>query len=93
MTPEQEIWNAERAKQIIEDPLVVAALAEMEKALLESLEGCPIDKPDIRDRLWMLFCTQRKFKRIFQNMMDSGKLAQAEIEQKSRFERVRQAFR
>lgn len=92
MSPEQEVWNAERARQIIEDPLVLKALDEMEKAALDNLEACPINDIVLRDRLWMLWSTTRKFKRVFQTMMESGKLAEAEIRQKSRMERFKDRF-
>jgi len=92
MSLEQEVWNAERARQIIEDPLVVKALDEMERALLDNLEACPIDKTELRDKIWMLWSTTRKFKRVFQTMMETGKLAQAELSQKSRLERFKDRF-
>ena len=91
MSPEQEVWNAERARQIIEDPLVVKALNELEKAATDNLEVCPINDVALRDRLWMLFCTTRRFRRTFLTMMETGKLAQAELNRQSLLQQAKQA--
>jgi len=89
---EQEVWNAERARQIIEDPLVQKALDEMEKVCTDNLEQCPINDAALRDRLWMLFCTTRRFRRVFVEMMETGKLAQAELNQQSKLKSLKQAI-
>jgi hypothetical protein len=82
MTPEQEIWNAERARQIMEEPIVKQALDEMERLATDALEQCPINDIAFRDRVWMVFCMTRRFRRQFQTMMETGKLAEFDIKQK-----------
>lgn len=93
MSPEQEVWNAERARQIIEDPLVKQALDELERSSTDALENCPINDLELRDRLWMLFCTTRRFRRVFLEMMETGKLAKAMLAQQSKMEQFKQIWR
>jgi hypothetical protein len=92
MTPEEEIRRAERARQLLEDSVLKEALQEIESQALDALERCPIKDIELRERLWMLFCTTRQFRNVLKTMIDSGKLAAAEPQTKIQQLRSRMGF-
>lgn len=92
LTAEQEVWRAERAKQLLEEPLIKEALQEMETQALDGLQNCPIKDVELRDRLWMLFCMTRMFKRNLESVMAGGEIALADIRQKTAWQKAKEAI-
>jgi len=89
MTDEEKIHRAKEAENILNHPMVVAALADMEKICLEALVQCDIDKPDVERRYVESLRCVRQFKHRLQEHIDTGKLAVANQERASLFQRIR----
>lgn len=81
MTPEEEISRAERARQVIEDPLVKAALADIEAGLIAQWRASPVKEKDLREHIWALYCAATKFREVFESVMQTGKLARIQLQQ------------
>ena len=83
-TPEQEQHRARRSKEILNDPMVAGALDEIEKAVVDNIANCPVQEVLLQQQLCMLLVINRKFRRVFQSHMETGKLADFELEKKKR---------
>lgn len=88
MTNDEKIAQAERARSIIEDPLVVGALDAIEKTYLSTWRtpNCTLDE---REAAWRMMQTMDLFKAALTTYIASGKIAardaaQAEARAKSR---------
>lgn len=79
MTPEEELIRAERAQQIINDPLVREALDGIKATIVESWRSAPVKDSEFREKLWAIYVGATKFEEIFRSYMDSGKLAAAQL--------------
>lgn len=85
MTPEQEQIRAAKAAQLLEEPLIKAAFDEIERAVVDNIETCPIEAPELRAQLCMMLAVNRKFRRIFQSHLETGKMASLTLERKKKF--------
>ncbi len=79
MTKDEEIRRANEAKRIIEDPLVIEALAAMRGDLIAEWEKAPARDTEGRERLWAMVKTIDKFRSFFVGAMEGGKVAQAQL--------------
>lgn len=75
MTPEEEVVRAERAKQILEDKLVRAALDGVRDLIIEQWRVSPVKDSEIRDWLWALYNASHKFEEVLRSHIETGKLA------------------
>lgn len=81
MTPEERVRRGERARQILEEPLLQEAFFIMERDVIEMFHNCPE-----RDAEGMLHLQQhlrnvRKLKNILLGVIESGKfeIARAQV--------------
>lgn len=75
MTPEEEIVRAERARQLMADPLLKETLETLKQGYIDAWARTPIKDSELRERIWGLYCSTIKFEEILQSTLDSGKLA------------------
>jgi hypothetical protein len=76
MSPEETIKRAERARQLLEDPLMVEAFSIIEKDITEMWVNCPERDIEGQRLLQMHIRNARKLKGILMGVMESGKLEQ-----------------
>jgi hypothetical protein len=76
MSPEETIKRAERARQLLEDPLMTEAFSIIEKDITEMWVNCPERDIEGQRLLQMHIRNARKLKGILMGVMESGKLEQ-----------------
>ena len=83
MSGEDAIIRGERAKVLLEDPLVVETFAAMEAAIIQRWRrDAPYDPnepttPETRESLWLLLQTMEDFRTLFQAYIRTGQMAVA----------------
>lgn len=80
MTQEEEMQRAEHARQVMEDPLVQEAFSVIEKEILSQWEECPARDVEGRERLWQYYKIAKKFRGVFEGVMETGKIAKRQLE-------------
>lgn len=89
LTPEEELRRAGQADQILNDPLVKAALDDIEANVLAWWEASEVKAQDFREKCWAIYCASRKFRGMLQTHIETGKLARAQIEHDNKFKEMR----
>ena len=82
MTHEEQIRRGERAKQLLDDPLIKEALALIESEVIALWAAVPARDVEGREELWKFYKTAQKFKGVLLGAMDSGKLSVNQIQSK-----------
>jgi hypothetical protein len=85
MTEQEEMWRGERARQLMNEPLIKEALEEIERAIIQNWEQCPAKDIELREKLWMMYGVSKKFRSYLQSTMESGELASLQLAEKKRF--------
>lgn len=76
MKPEEDVLvRAERARQLLSDPLLVEALDLIEKELIDQWESCPARDKEGREAIWVYYKTAKKFRGILAGAVESGKVS------------------
>lgn len=83
LTPEQEIANAERAKQILEDPLVAAWFAGVSNDLLAAVTAAKDEKAAFRAAVAVQVFGMLRAHLV--SYIESGKMAAFTLGNKKRF--------
>ncbi len=86
MSPEEELMRGERARQILDDPLVAAAFKEILNVTVLKW-GDESTSDDGAKKLRDFYRATLLFKRVFEHHIETGKMAQIQIKQgvKERF--------
>lgn len=71
--------RGQRARVILEDPLVVEALALMESKVLEAWKDSPASDTAARERLYHYQRSVQEFRWFFTNAVTTGKFAERDI--------------
>jgi len=77
----EEIARADQAKQILEHPLYVEALATVKEALVQHLLDTRVAEEVERDRLYITIKALDLVNRHITSVLETGKLAEREQEQ------------
>lgn len=80
MNESQRIYNADRAKECLENEAFQQAFADIEQELIEQWKTSPARDEDARQKLWLMLKMLEKLKLTLQASLDSGKLAVIEME-------------
>lgn len=91
MTPEQTLARADAAQRILNDPLVVEALATIEKEVVEAFFACPTRDLEGMRILQTDLRLARQFRGILQSAIEKGKLTAHDLREKESF--LQQAVR
>jgi hypothetical protein len=96
MTLEQRLYNADRAREVLENEQFVQAFADIEKDLIESWRNIPASQEqrhmDMRERLHLSLTLLGKVKGTLEATLTDGKVAKLELEHKRTLaERARDA--
>ena len=76
----EEIARADQAKQILEHPLYVEALATVKQALVQYLLDTKVAEEVERDRLYITIKALELVNQHIQSVLETGKLAEREQE-------------
>ena len=80
-----ENLRGKRAKQLLEDPLIKESFDLLERELVEGLIATPADEAVKREKLHMMLVYGRKWRNTFQIMIESGTLAQFDLDERRKF--------
>lgn len=89
MNNEEILIKAQRAKMLIEDPLIAEAFQTLETEILRQWREAPARDAEGREKLWMMVKLCDRIKQHFESIINSGKLAGALIEEKAEEEKKR----
>ena len=93
MNPAELKVRGENAARILNDPLVIEALATIERDIIEMWVACPERDIEGKNLLQLHIRHARKFRDILKGVMESGKLADFRDKQTTIFERTVEAAR
>ena len=89
-TIEERVYDASRAKEILENPAFEQAFAHIEQELVEQWKASPARDTEARERLWSYQAMLQKLKSHLVTAFETGKLAQLEVEhRKSMLDRLK----
>jgi hypothetical protein len=83
MTEQEELQRAEQAKQILRNPLVREALDGIKSGIIENWRQAPVKDTDLREKLWSIYAGACKFEELLQSHIETGKLAQASLNERN----------
>jgi len=75
MTPAETTKRAERARQLLDDPMLKEALDLIEREIIEQWEAVPVRDVEGRETIWRFYKTAFKFRAILQGAVENGKVA------------------
>lgn len=85
----QQIAEAERARQLLKDPMIVAALDEMRDTVYTNIRTSSFRQTEEREYLYLQLKAIDEFERKFKLRIQNGKLAESRLsELKRKIKRV-----
>ena len=81
-TLEQRLYDGDRAKEVLENEAFVAAFEAIEKDIIEQWTNSPARDEAGREKLWAYLHLLRKVKTQLTSTLETGKLAQVELQHK-----------
>ena len=81
-TIEQRIYDANRAKEVLENEAFVAAFDDTEKEIIEQWTSSPARDAEGREKLHTYLMLLRKVKAHLLYSLDTGKLADIDLQHK-----------
>lgn len=91
MSISERIYNADRAKEVLENEAFQQAFADIKQEITEQWTNSPARDADARERLWLMLKLLDKVELCLKSSLDSGKLAKKELEyQQSMAQKVKE---
>jgi predicted enzyme involved in methoxymalonyl-ACP biosynthesis len=85
----QQIAEAERARQLLKDPMIVAALDELRNTVYTNIRTSSFKQKEEREYLYLQLKAIDEFERKFKIRITNGKLAESRLaELKRKFKQV-----
>ena len=81
-TIEARIYDANRAKEVLENPAFIAVFDDTEKEVIEQWTTSPARDMEGREKLYTYLMLLRKVKAHLCTSLDTGKLAQMDLDHK-----------
>lgn len=81
VTPEDEQIRANECQAIMANKYVRAALDEIERAMLENIIMCPVEKTALQNEMVNILRAKRKFEEILASHIATGKMAEMKVGQ------------
>lgn len=82
MTLEERIYNADRAREVLENEAYLAAFADTKQELTTAWENSPARDQEGREKLWLMLSLLKKLEKHLQTSLDTGKLARLDLDHK-----------
>lgn len=90
MTLEQRIYNADRAREVLDNEAYQQVFADAKQEITEQWTKSPARDQEGREKLWLMLSLLNKLETMLQATLDSGKLAKLDLEhEKSLMERAK----
>lgn len=89
MTPEEEIQRAERARQLLEEPLIKEAFSLMEGALLNGIQTSALKDEALREKICQMLISLGQVKQHLKSTMETGVFAAKQLEQQNLWDRAK----
>lgn len=80
---ETEILRGERARQLLDEPLIVEAFALIEQEYIKAWQDSPARDVEGREKLFLSLKNIQKVRGHLLQVMDSGKMAKASLAQRT----------
>ena len=80
----QQIAEAERARQLLKDPMIVAALDEMRDTVYTNIRTSAFRQKEEREYLYLQLKAIDEFERKFKLRIQNGKLAESRLDEMKR---------
>jgi hypothetical protein len=94
MTPEQEIYLANRAAEVLENEAYLKAYDAIREELTQQWKHSPARDVEGREKIWLMLAMLEKVQACLKATMDGGKLAKAELQHRQTLlERARDYLR
>jgi hypothetical protein len=77
---QQEVSQANKAKQLLENPLFKESFDKLRKLYQDSLFNTGVKEQDTREKLWLAYNVVNKVEQHFIELLDTGKLATKQLE-------------
>jgi len=77
---QQELNQANKAKQLFENPLLKESFDKLKKLYTESLFNTGATEIEAREKLWLAYNVVSKVEQNLLEMIDTGKLAAKQLE-------------
>lgn len=81
-TIDARIYDGNRAKEVLENPAFIAAFDDTEKEVIEQWTTSPARDAEGREKLYTYLMLLRKVKAHLSSSLDTGKLAQMDLDHK-----------
>lgn len=78
----REVERASKARAVMESVIVKEALETIERDTLALWEQTGSRDTDARERLWMFYVVSRKFRNTLQQVMETGRMAELQLQEK-----------
>tara|TARA_R110000868_G_scaffold51340_2_gene162946 strand:- start:28 stop:312 length:285 start_codon:yes stop_codon:yes gene_type:complete len=75
MTESEEMQRGAQARAITTDPLFIESLAKLKSEVIDKWAACPARDTEGREWLWQHYQVTLKFEQIFQEIINTGKMA------------------
>ena len=75
----QQMAEAERARQLLEDPMIVAALDDMRNTVYTNIRTSSFRQKDEREYLYLQLKAIDEFERKFKLRIQNGRLAESRL--------------
>ena len=76
----QEVSQANKAKQLFENPLLKDSFDKLKKLYSESLFNTGAKEQETREKLWLAYNVDGKVEQHIKEILDTGKLAKKQLE-------------
>ena len=82
MTPEKRIYDGNRAREILENPLFDQVFTDIEAEIINQWKSSPARAEADREKLWTYLSMLQKVRQTIQTALETGKLEMMELEHK-----------
>ena len=90
MTLEKRIYQADRAREVLENEAFQQVFADAKQEITDQWTKSPARDQEGREKLWLMLSLLNKLETMLQASLDSGKLARLDLEhQKTLAERAK----
>jgi hypothetical protein len=92
MTPDEEIYRANRAKEVLENEVYIDTFKKLEEELRTAWETSPARDKEGRELLWLTLGQLRRVQAMLEHTMASGKLKAQDLAHKQARAKKAQAW-
>ncbi len=91
MNIEQRIYDGNRAREILENPVFAEALKAIQEEITEQWKQTPARDVEGREKMWLMLKISEKFEATIRSTLETGKLAELELKhQQTLLERAKE---